>query len=417
MTTETASGGRVRRDGEIKAVGLVSAAHMVAHFHMLILPPLFPFLKERLGVGYVALGLALTVYGVVSVAIQVPMGYAVDRFGSRRSLVAALCLGGTALILVGIVETYSWLLAAAALSGVANAIYHPADYAILSARVPGNRVGRAYSVHTFAGIFGGAVAPPLMLVIATSAGLGAALIAAGVIGLVVALPLLFAADLEGERAPVRPRDRGPAAAKPARIFTTPILVLTLFFLLLNLSYSGIQSFSVVALMSGYGMTLAVANLALTAFLMASAFGVLAGGFVADLTSRHGEVAALGYVANAAIVLAIALFSLQPGILVAAMGAAGFLTGLIMPSRDMMVRAAAPPEAIGRVFGLVTTGFSLGGTFGPMLYGWIMDRGMPRWVFGGSVVFIALTIAIALLGERLSAAPRRSGVAQSAGTAG
>ena len=46
--------------------------------------------------------------------------------------------------------------------------------------------------------------------------------------------------------------------------------------------------------------------------------------------------------------------------------------MIMPSRDMLVRAAAPPGAMGRAFGIVTTGFSIGGTVGPMLFGWIMD---------------------------------------------
>ena len=81
-----------------------------------------------------------------------------------------------------------------------------------------------------------------------------------------------------------------------------------------------------------------------------------------------------------------------------MGVAGFLSGMIMPSRDMLVRAAAPAGAIGRAFGIVSMGLSAGGMIGPMLFGWIMDRGAPHWVFGASVVFMALTVAVALIGD-------------------
>jgi MFS family permease len=159
-------------------------------------------------------------------------------------------------------------------------------------------------------------------------------------------------------------------------------------------------------MGAYGLPFSTANLALTAFLTASAFGVLGGGFVADLTRRHGDVAAAGFAINAVIMLLIATVGFAPAVLVAAMGLAGFLSGMIMPSRDMLVRAAAPPGAVGRAFGIVTTGFSIGGTVGPMLFGWIMDSGAPRWVFGASVVFMILTVVLALLGEHRPLRRRR-----------
>jgi len=134
--------------------------------------------------------------------------------------------------------------------------------------------------------------------------------------------------------------------------------------------------------------------------------VLGGGFVADLTRRHGDVAAAGFAINAVIMLLIATVGFAPPLLVAAMGLAGFLSGMIMPSRDMLVRAAAPPGAVGRAFGIVTTGFSIGGTVGPMLFGRIMDSGAPRWVFGASVVLLLLTVALALIGDRWSSSRRR-----------
>ncbi len=386
------------RQGERKAIVLISAAHLVSHLYYLVLPPLFPLLKERFGVGYIELGLALTLFNVVSAFTQTPMGFLVDRVGSRRVLIAGLCLGGFAWISLGFLPTYRWMLVAGVLAGIANSVYHPADYAILSARIAEARIGRAFSIHTFAGFLGSAIAPGMMLLIAATAGVEAALITAGVLGLLAAVPLVFAPDLD--TAGHAQRAATAAAARPkTRLLTPAVLNLTLFFTLLSLSSGGIQSYTAAALTSGYGISLSAANMALTAFLLLSAFGVLAGGFVADMTRRHGDVAAASYAFCAVLTLAIALFSPGAALIAAIMGLSGFLSGMISPSRDMLVRRAAPPGAAGRVFGIVTTGFNIGGTIGPLLFGWIMDRGEPRWIFGASAAFMLATVVIALFGER------------------
>src|SRR4029450_7830444 len=100
----------------------------------------------------------------------------------------------------------------------------------------------------------------------------------------------------------------------------------------------------VALMRGYGASFSPANIALTAFLGASAIGVLAGGVLADRTSRHGQVAAACFAVNAVIMLVIAIFTVPSPLLTTMMAVAGFLGGVIAPSRDMLVRNAAPPGA-------------------------------------------------------------------------
>jgi len=396
------------RNREYEALALVSAAHFVQHFQGMVLPPLFPFLAAGFGVGFVELGFALTLSNIAAVAAQLPVGFLVDRIGSRRMLVAALILSGIAFLGFAIAPSYPRLLLMMAAIGLSNSVFHPADYAILSTRIAPGRLGRAFSVHSFAGFIGTAIAPLAMLAIVGGTGLQIGFALVGGFALAVALPLSLARRVDSTALPGHATEPDLASDRGGRIsvLTPSILALTGFFALLSLSGSGISNFSVVALTAAYGTPLSIANLALTGYLTAQAFGILVGGFVADLTRRHAEVAALGYGVNACIVLLIGTVGLGAAPLVGAMVCAGLLSGMIMPSRDMLVRAAAPAGAIGRTFGVVTAGFSIGGMFGPLLFGFIVDHGAPQWVFGASVIVMLVTAAVALIGDRRAAANRR-----------
>ncbi|MDB5617372.1 MFS transporter [Tardiphaga sp.] len=379
-----------------RTLGAISVAHWVSHFHIFVLPMLFPFLKERLGVGYVDLGLSLTVFAVVSGLTQAPIGYLVDRIGARKILILGMVLGGSALITLGLHLNYPALIVCAALLGLANSVYHPADYAILSAHMDEARMGRAFSIHSFAGFLGGAVAPAIMAALVAGIGGASALIAAGLIGLLVAL-MLVVVGIPDAGAMHEAADSTPAA-KPS-MMTPAILLLTLFFTLLALSQNGINSFGIVALTSGYGHSFSSANIALTAYLGASAVGVLVGGVLADRAVRHSQIAAGCFAVNAVIVFTIAAVTLPPLVLTLTMAVAGFLSGVIVPSRDMLVRNAAPAGAAGRAFGIVSTGFNFGGIISPLLFGWLMDSARPHWVFGASAAFMAATVLLALVSER------------------
>jgi len=387
---------QAKADEQLRTLAAISTAHWVSHFHIFVLPMLFPFLKEQLGVGYIELGFALTVFAVISALTQAPIGYVADHIGARKILLMGLTLGGCALIMLSLHLSYPWLIASTVLLGLANSVYHPANYAILSAHMNEARMGRAFSIHTFAGYVGGAVAPAIVAALVATVGGRGALIVSGAVGPFVALLLLIIGIPDASAA-----DRKLSGAHDPRqsVITPTLVMLTIFFTLLSLSSAGIGNFGLVALMSGYGATLSAANLALTAYLGASAIGVLAGGFLADHTSRHGQVAAACFAINAAIVLMIAILDLPSLVLTGAMASAGFLGGVIAPSRDMLVRNAAPPGAAGRAFGIVSTGFNLGGIVSPLLFGWIMDQNQPHWVFGASVVFMVVTVLLALATER------------------
>src|SRR5262247_1870572 len=210
-----------------------SAAHLVSHFYILVLPVLLPLLKSTLDVEFFDIALALTTFNVVTGLTQAPMGFVVDRVGPRPVLMAGLCLGGLAFALFGAFTTYPMLIAVAVLTGLANCVYHPADYALLADAIPEHRIGRAFSVHTFAGFAGGALAPPILLGVAAYAGLAAALIVAGLIGPVVA-GLLLRGKIDRAK-PGRRRGASAGHRALASVLSPAIIGLTGFFTLLALS--------------------------------------------------------------------------------------------------------------------------------------------------------------------------------------
>ena len=397
MADIVAGSDQAETQSELRSLTVVSIAHWFSHYVILVLPMLFPFLRERLGVGFQELGFALTVFAVVSGLTQAPVGYVVDKFGARKLLILGVCLGSTSFIILGMNLSYPSLIACAALLGLANSVYHPSDYALLAANIDGRRIGRAFSIHTFSGFFGGAVAPAIVAALFAVVGGPGALIASGVLGFVVALLILAFPIPEASAATARSVEAESGSSQ--NVLTPAIIMLMIFFMLLGLSNGGINSFGVSALMSGYGLQFATANIALTAYLGASALGVLAGGFLADRTHRHGDVAAACFAVNVVVIVLIAMFTPHPVLLIGMMTVAGFLGGVIAPSRDMLVRKAAPPGAAGRAFGIVSTGFNMSGIVSPLLFGWIMDMSMPRGVFWGAAIFMALTVLLALVTER------------------
>jgi MFS family permease len=380
------------------SISLVGWAHSYSHFSALMLYPLFPFLTAEWGISYVQLAAVITVFNIAGLIAQTPAGMLVDKVGSRRLLIGALLIGSCSFITAGLLSTYWALLLAGACAGLVNSVYHPADYDLLHRTVNDKRIGRAFSVHTFMGYVGNGTAPLLMIFLSKALGIKLAIAIGGALGIFPAIALIFATSLRQENVRAASIANKASIEKVSlrQLLTPAVISLTLFFTLSSLS--GLQSFMIPALHALDGITITEAGLALTFFLVAASAGVLSGGFLADKTKRHESIAFAGFVVQAVVIAIIGTFGLNVYELCALLTVSGFCGGLLYPSRDMLVRKCAPAGAVGRTFGIVTTGFNLGGLVGPLLYGSLMDRGDPRAIFYAASFFLVLTALSPLVAE-------------------
>ena len=392
-------------DRDAKVIALVALAHFVSHVHLMLLPPIFGQVREAFDVSYTQLALALTAFNVASAALQTPAGFLVDRIGPRLMLTAGLVVGGVAITAAALLPSYWFFVIAYGLLGVANTVYHPADYSILSAAVDARKIGKAFSIHTFAGYLGSGVTPAMMLACAAIWNWQAAFLFAAGLSVAVALLLVVAGGVL-PRVVRKPMEPGKAEAKVGLdlLLSPPILRNLLFFFCIAMANGGIQTYSVVALAAIHDTPAAVANIGLSGFLLFSAAGVLVGGIIADRTPHHERVAAIGFAFTSSMAALMAWVSMPAAILVGVMSLGGLLNGMIQPSRDMMVRAVTPPGSFGKVFGFVSTGFNLGGMVAPLLYGFLMDRHEPRAIFMIVVAFILLALVTAITRAKPQGAP-------------
>ena len=376
-------------------MGLVGAAHWASHFFHLVLPAVFLLLHDEFQISFAALGLLTTLmYGASGLA-QTAAGFMVDRFGARRVLLSGLTLLSTATLACGLVNSYWMLLPLSALAGLGNSVFHPADLSILTAKVSPHRLGRGYATHALCGNLGWAAAPTFMITISQIWDWRVAIICSGLIGLaIVAAFLIWGADLEDTpdtSAAVEPIPMGRMMDNVRLLLSTTIISCFLYFAFLAAALIGIQSFGMPAMVDMFGLTLAEASRSVTGFLLGTAGGIFIGGILADRTDRHDRIAISGMITSSLFIFYIAMTSgLAPAMVLGLLVAAGVASGVTTPSRDMLVRAAAPKGASGRVFGFVYSGLDLGSALIPLALGLALDQGRPETVFYAAAGFMAVT---------------------------
>jgi predicted MFS family arabinose efflux permease len=264
------------------------------------------------------------------------------------------------------------------------------------------RLGHAFSVHGLSGNLGWAAAPLFVAGIASVAGWRAAGLSAAALGAAALMILVLRREALDEGATrhvvVARDDARPDAGSSGLAFlgSGAVWMCFLFFLFATGAFGVLQSYAPAVLGQVYGLPLALATAALTAYLLGAAAGTVAGGFVAGKVEHNDRVIALALGASAAIAVLLALDVVPSWSVIGFMACMGFGVGIATPSRDMLVRKAATSrfgkQSFGRIYGFVYSGLDIGLAATPLVIGPFLDRGE----FAAALFAVALLQSAALL---------------------
>ncbi|WP_332774831.1 MFS transporter [Polaromonas sp.] len=392
VNVPTAEAVSLRHDASV--IGLVGTAHLISHFSQLLLAPLFPWLKDEFKVSYAELGFLMTIFFVVSCAVQALSGFVVDRFGPRPILFAGLTLLGIAAFGYSVSTSY-WMMAGfAVIAGVGNGVFHPVDYTLINRKVSPSRLGHAYSVHGITGSLGWALAPALVVTLTFAWSWRVALVAAGLLVFAVMGVLLLNRDKLTLNV-TAPGKGGAAPDSSLSFLRIPAVWMCFaFFFWYAIVLSVVQAFAPEAARHLHGVPLALVAMCLTIYMVCSAGGMVLGGFLAADPTRCERIVGIGFGAAAVIALLLALGSFAAWMVPVLFGAMGFASGIAAPSRDLLVKRSTPDNASGRVYGVVYAGLDIGQAVSPLIFGVMMDHGQYRGVLLGLALVQAVLIASA-----------------------
>jgi len=389
------------RASDVRVIGLISLAHGSSHFFHLVLPPMFPWLKDAFALSYAELGLLMSIFFVVSCVVQASSGFLVDRIGARPVLFAGVGLLALAALTYSQSNGYLMLIMGAVIAGCGNGIFHPVDYTLINHKISPPNLPYAYSMHGVTGYLGWAVAPAFMVGIAQLSDWRIAFLSAALLEAIILVILWVNKNQlldnvkerhESSHASAQAANPGGAPESAFAFLKLPAVWLCwMFFFFSMASTSSLQSFAPSALFSIYELPLTTGSYYITLLALGSAGGVLFGGYLAAKLQAPERIVStcLSVTVVMCLLLATGFISLE--LIPIIFFALGFGYGVVAPSRDLLVKKATPQGVAGRVYGIVYSGIDLGAAVGPFIFGLFMDAGLPKALFIGIVIFQLMII--------------------------
>ncbi len=390
-----------RRASDVRVIGLISLAHGSSHFFHLILPSMFPWLKNEFAFSYAELGLLMSVFFVVSCVAQASSGFLVDRIGARPVLFAGVGLLAIAALTYSQSNGYAMLVLGAVIAGCGNGIFHPVDFTLINHKVSTPNLPYAYSMHGVTGYLGWAAAPAFMVGIAELSDWRIAFLSASLLEALVLLILWINRSKLIDNVQER-RAASHASAQASNPGSTPesefaflklpaVWFCWIFFFFSMAATSSLQSFAPSALNQIYDLAISVGSYFITLLALGSAGGVLLGGYLAAKLQAPERIVTVCLLTSILMSLLLATGWISPELIPVLFIVIGLGYGIVGPSRDLLVKSATPQGVAGRVYGIVYSGIDLGAALGPFIFGFFMDAGLPKFLFLGIALFQCMII--------------------------
>jgi len=359
------------QQSELRVLAILALINFVNFADRLVLPPLFPLLREQFSLTSAQLGSLQTLLQVVLALATIPFGLMSDRMSRKRIIAGGVVFWSLATFLTGLAPTFGMLLVARALVGVGEAAYAPAAQSMISETFPGGARARAQAVFAAGMLLGGTAGQAVGGLIGQSLGWRPAFFAIGIPGLILAMLALRLEDPpRGPR--LEPVPLAHLLSVPAYLALIVSGVLITFASIAFITWGSdfvvrYKDFSLREAGVSLGATVLVSSLA----------GALTGGYVADLLQKrflYGRIltVALAFLAAAPFVL-WAITTEEKGYVVLAFFTAGFFMSWYHGPVTAVIHDLTPRRAHATAVGVYMFATQLlGGMLGPFVVGKIDD---------------------------------------------
>lgn len=372
----------------------ISIAHLLNDMVQSIVPSIYPIIKEEMGLSFIQIGVITLVFQLTSSLLQPFVGMYADRRPSPYALAAGMCFTLTGLIWLAFTGSYAAMLGAVSVIGIGSSIFHP-EASRVAQLAAGGKKGLAQSIFQVGGNGGTAIGPLLAALIVLPHGRLAVLwfALAAIMGALILTRVgrwykRVVSNISGQRRKVR----SVVDHLSKRRINMALAVLVVLTFSKQFYLASMTSYFTFFLIDKFGVSIQYSQIALFAFLAASAIGIIAGGYIGDKIGRKYVI--WGSILGAApFAIAMPYAGLTLTIILA------IIVGLVISSAFSAILVYATelkPGKVGMIAGLFFgLSFGLGGV-GAAFFGWLADIRGIYFVFEISTLLPLLGIVAAFL---------------------